>query len=315
MTPSTPARSPEAGARSPAHRRTAACTETSPTRRARLRTPTRSAPRSPTPGRNWAPAMRAASIGVPPRRALSPGARLHARLVLHDRTCAGVRRRRPGCGTWAWFPRSYPLDSSPDLNRMNTGSEERGGQPGVQHMPARVRSLWLRQTGDGDTMTCPETVTRAGGARWAAGLAAALTVAACGGTAPTGRPASAAPAAPAVSTSRATRPPSPAPVPPPKPKVVMSRFRAADRSVVILGLFQGPVRYRLHSGSTDPGSAALSVVHAGPRIGGGERRLLLAAFNGGFLLSAGAGGYVQEGHVIKPLQRGLASLVIDQSGT
>jgi len=164
-------------------------------------------------------------------------------------------------------------------------------------------------------MTCPETVTRAGGARWAAGLAAALTVAACGGTAPTGRPASAAPAAPAVSTSRATRPPSPAPVPPPKPKVVMSRFRAADRSVVILGLFQGPVRYRLHSGSTDPGSAALSVVHAGPRIGGGERRLLLAAFNGGFLLSAGAGGYVQEGHVIKPLQRGLASLVIDQSGT
>jgi hypothetical protein len=41
---------------------------------------------------------------------------------------------------------------------------------------------------------------------------------------------------------------------------------------------------------------------------------VLAAFNSGFLLSAGAGGYVQEGHVIRALQPGLASLVIDTSG-
>ena len=82
-----------------------------------------------------------------------------------------------------------------------------------------------------------------------------------------------------------------------------------------LARFRGAVRYRLHSGSADPGSAALAVVHAGPSIGRRERRRLLAAFNGGFMLSAGAGGYEQEGHVISRLIRGLASLVIDRSGT
>jgi hypothetical protein len=102
---------------------------------------------------------------------------------------------------------------------------------------------------------------------------------------------------------------------PPKPRVIISRFKAADGTVVTLARFAGAVRYRLHSGSVDPGSAALSVVHAGPRIGSGERRQLLTAFNGGFLLSAGDGGYEQEGHVISPLRRGRASLVIDRSGT
>jgi hypothetical protein len=42
--------------------------------------------------------------------------------------------------------------------------------------------------------------------------------------------------------------------------------------------------------------------------------MLLAGFNGGFKLNAGAGGYEQEGHVIKPLLPGYASLVIDRSG-
>jgi hypothetical protein len=83
---------------------------------------------------------------------------------------------------------------------------------------------------------------------------------------------------------------------------------------VIVAKFKGPVQYRLHAGSSDPGAAALSVVKAGPSIHGKERRHLLAAFNGGFLLSAGAGGYEQEGHVISRLRRGLASLVIDRSG-
>ena len=105
-------------------------------------------------------------------------------------------------------------------------------------------------------------------------------------------------------------------MPPPRPaKVVVSRFRAQDGSVVTLATFRGPVTYRLHSGSVDPGHAALSVVRAGPAVTGAERRRLLAAFNGGFLLSAGAGGYEQEGHVISPLIRGLASLVIYQNGS
>ena len=52
----------------------------------------------------------------------------------------------------------------------------------------------------------------------------------------------------------------------------------------------------------------------GRLVTGAERRQLLAAFNGGFKLAAGAGGYLQEGHVISPLRPGFASLVIDRSG-
>ncbi len=75
----------------------------------------------------------------------------------------------------------------------------------------------------------------------------------------------------------------------------------------------GPVRYVLHNGSANPGSAA-GAVRAGPAVTGAERRHLLAAFNGGFKLPAGVGGYLQEGHVISPLRRGFTSLVIDGSG-
>lgn len=142
---------------------------------------------------------------------------------------------------------------------------------------------------------------------------ALFTVAACASIAPAARHT---PVGPAVGSPRSTASPKvPVRKAAPKPKVIISRFRAADGTVVTLARFRGAVHYRLHGGSVDPGSAALAVVHAGPSIGGSERRRLLAAFNGGFLLSAGAGGYVQEGHVISPLRRGLASLVIDRTGT
>jgi hypothetical protein len=123
-----------------------------------------------------------------------------------------------------------------------------------------------------------------------------------------------------VSAKRSTQPTAASPkatviAPPPRPHVVVSRFRAADSTVVTVATFTGAVRFRLHSGSEDPGPAALGIVSAGPSIGASERSQLLAAFNGGFKLSAGAGGYEQEGHVISPLRAGLASLVIDSSGT
>ena len=155
----------------------------------------------------------------------------------------------------------------------------------------------------------------------AATVLAVLGVAACGSPGTTGaRPAERSPG-PSPSSVGSARPvhsasPSPKATPAPRPpKVAISRFRARDGSVVTLATFRGPVTYRLHSGSQDPGHAALSVVRAGPSVTGGERHRLLAAFNGGFLLSAGAGGYEQEGHVISPLIRGLASLVIDRSGS
>jgi hypothetical protein len=115
-----------------------------------------------------------------------------------------------------------------------------------------------------------------------------------------------------------TTPPAPKPKPAPKPAaphVTISRVRLADGVVVTVAAFRGPVRYVLHNGSSDPGYAAAQAgVTAGPAIGNAERTRLLAAFNGGFKLGVGAGGYEQEGHVISRLLRGYASLIIDRSG-
>lgn len=98
------------------------------------------------------------------------------------------------------------------------------------------------------------------------------------------------------------------------PHVTVSQIRTADGSVVTVAVFRGPVQYVLHNGSRDPGPRYAALVRAGPAVGGAERRHLLAAFNGGFLLRSRAGGYEQEGHVFRALRHGLASLVIDRSG-
>jgi len=160
----------------------------------------------------------------------------------------------------------------------------------------------------------------------ASALAGACVVAACGGPfaaahpPSTASPAAAHSAAGARSTPQASPAPvtwstlTPAPTPRPRPRVRITRVRAADGARVTIATFLGPVRYVLHNGSADPGPAASGRVRAGPAVTGAERRQLLAAFNGGFKLSAGAGGYMQEGHVISPLRRGFASLVIDRSG-
>jgi len=155
-------------------------------------------------------------------------------------------------------------------------------------------------------------------AAWPLSAAAALGLVACSATANTAQPSAASPASshPRSTAARptTTRPAAPKPTPTPPPAVIVSQVRAPDGSAVTVARFTGPVRYRLHCGSQDPGPAALSVVRAGPRIGPAEQHHVVAAFNGGFLLSAGAGGYEQEGHVISPLRAGLASLVIDASG-
>ena len=154
-------------------------------------------------------------------------------------------------------------------------------------------------------------------AQLAAGtLLTMAALAACASAPPPAHPARTAPGITTgggqpAATGSATRP---ATRPAPRPRAVLRHIRMPDGSRVTLAIFRGPVRYVLHSGSQDPGSAALAVVHAGPRIGRPERRRLIAAFNGGFKLSVGAGGYEQEGHVISRLRRGLASLVIDRSG-
>jgi hypothetical protein len=75
----------------------------------------------------------------------------------------------------------------------------------------------------------------------------------------------------------------------------------------------GTVRLVLHAGSTDPGGAA-SGLQARSVITAAERPTLVGAFNGGFLLPSGAGGYVQERRVIRSLVNGLATVTIDGSG-
>jgi hypothetical protein len=141
-------------------------------------------------------------------------------------------------------------------------------------------------------------------ALWAAcALFAACLAAGCGASKP------------APSASRlADRDPAPrvliksAPV-----SITYSRLRTADGSLITIATFHGPVRYVLHDGSQDPGPLA-GPVSAGPAITGPSRQRLLAAFNGGFKMTSLAGGYMQEGHVARPIRDGLASLVIDRSG-
>ena len=157
----------------------------------------------------------------------------------------------------------------------------------------------------------------------ASALAVACAVAACGASAAVRPPSTASPAAAQSTAAARSTPkanPTPAtrstatPAPLPRPRVSITRVRTADGALVTVATFLGPVRYVLHNGSADPGPAASGRVRAGPAVTGAERRRLLAAFNGGFKLSAGAGGYMQEGHVISSLRPGFASLVIDRAG-
>jgi hypothetical protein len=143
-------------------------------------------------------------------------------------------------------------------------------------------------------------------------FAAAAMLAACSSPAATAPARTSAPATTRATVVTPAPSPTPPPTPPP-PKVTVTTMRMKDGSRVTVAVFSGPVTFALHDGSEDPGLAA-GRVKAGPAVRGAERARLLAAFNGGFKLSAGAGGYEQEGHVAAALRRGLTSLVIDRSG-
>jgi hypothetical protein len=149
--------------------------------------------------------------------------------------------------------------------------------------------------------------------RIAVALAGLLAVAACSSPAAAPQPARSSSPSPAARTSSPVRPRASQETVPPAPRVTVTRMRTPDGSVMTVATFTGPVTYVLHDGSEDPGLAA-GRVKAGSVVRGTERRRLLAAFNGGFKLSQGVGGYEQEGHVAAALRRGLTSLVIDRSG-
>ena len=80
----------------------------------------------------------------------------------------------------------------------------------------------------------------------------------------------------------------------------------------MLSFKQPALQLRLHSGTTDAGTVGWRY---GPIIAGLERKRLVAAFNGGFRLSVGVGGFESFGRTAAPLGDGLGSVVTYIDGT
>lgn len=81
--------------------------------------------------------------------------------------------------------------------------------------------------------------------------------------------------------------------------------------VALLSFDQRLLELTLHSGTVDAGATGW---RHGPAIAGRERQHLLAAFNGAFKFSTGAGGFVSYGRVGAPLRAGLGSIVTYAGG-
>jgi hypothetical protein len=81
--------------------------------------------------------------------------------------------------------------------------------------------------------------------------------------------------------------------------------------VAMLELDQRSLELRLHSGTVDAGATGW---RWGPAALPLEQRVLLGAFNGGFKLSTGAGGFESAGRVAVPVRAGLGSIVTYSDG-
>jgi hypothetical protein len=81
--------------------------------------------------------------------------------------------------------------------------------------------------------------------------------------------------------------------------------------VALLSFDPKYLRLTLHSGTIDAGGSGWRF---GPSIGARERHRVVAAFNGGFKFSTGAGGFVSGGRVGVPLRHGLGSIVTYANG-
>jgi hypothetical protein len=171
--------------------------------------------------------------------------------------------------------------------------------------------------------------------------ALAATLAACGGSrqqqSTTVALQSATP--PATATTSAAAAAVTAPTPPPKPPppsypqllqgalgtgltgfVPVVRWRGqtaawiarSSSGVTLMSFNQRLLTLRLHSGTVDAGTLGWRY---GPSVGGAELGHLVAAFNGGFKLSTGSGGFEAYGHVGAPLQNGIGSVVTYSDGS
>lgn len=86
-----------------------------------------------------------------------------------------------------------------------------------------------------------------------------------------------------------------------------------DGTTVTLVRFRpNQVHFDLHDGATDPPSNGATLgPNGGDAVSQYERPILLAAFNGGFKVTTGAGGMEVNGQVLTPLVPGMASLVVN----
>jgi hypothetical protein len=168
--------------------------------------------------------------------------------------------------------------------------------------------------------------------------AAVLCLAACGGGggATTKRRAShATRSVAAPSTATTTQTVAPTPPPPPSYPQLMSgvafasgptgfvpvvswqgqtaaRIARSPTGVALLSFDQSLVQLHLHSGTSDAGASGWRF---GPAVAGSEGRHLLAAFNGAFRFSTGAGGFMSYGRVAVPLRTGVGSVVTYADGS
>ncbi len=82
-------------------------------------------------------------------------------------------------------------------------------------------------------------------------------------------------------------------------------------SVTLLRFSQTLLQLSLHAGYQDPGGSGWS---HGDAVLPAEQGRLVAAFNGGFKLSTGAGGYLADGRTAVALRTGMASIVSYNDG-
>jgi len=85
----------------------------------------------------------------------------------------------------------------------------------------------------------------------------------------------------------------------------------AQSGIAMLSFDQRQVELTLHSGTIDAGGSGW---RWGAAVIGSERRQLVAAFNGGFKLATGAGGFMSYGRVGVPPRDGLGSIVTYTDG-
>jgi hypothetical protein len=81
--------------------------------------------------------------------------------------------------------------------------------------------------------------------------------------------------------------------------------------VALLSFDQRLAELHLHSGTQDAGGSGWRF---GPSVDRSELTRLIAAFNGGFRLSTGAGGFESFGQIAVPLRAGLGSIVTYRDG-